>query len=233
MVYIPSTVPGQAALLVKQSLAAKLKEEILCGNLAPGQRIVEGYWAQKFKVAQTSVREAINLLINEGFATKASGRSARVTSYSEADIAQIYELRAALEGLAARLLAQRQPDLKPLEVALKDMRRTTKQGLVRELIEADLQFHLKLCELSGNRFLLAQLRTVLVPVFAFASMRVIQSHQTTQPWESDLERHKRIIDLVREGDPSAAEFAVRATMQQFAARAYAIWHKKDDEPSTT
>ena len=229
MVYIPSTVPGQAALLVKQSLAAKLKEEILCGNLAPGQRIIERYWAQKFKVAQTSVREAINLLINEGFATKASGRSARVTSYSEVDIAQIYELRAALEGLAARLLAERRPDLKPLEAALKDMRRTTKQGLVRELIEADLQFHLRLCELSGNRFLHTQMRTLLVPAFAFASIRVIQSHQTTQPWEADLDRHKRIIDLIRDGDPSAAEFGVRAMLQQFSGRAYATWHKRDAE----
>ena len=233
MVYIPSTVPGQAALLVKQSLAAKLKEEILCGNLAPGQRIVEGYWAQKFKVAQTSVREAINLLIGEGFATKASGRSARLTLYSEADIGQIYELRTALEGLAARLLAQRQADLKSVEAALKDMRRAMRQGQLRELIEADLRFHLRLCELSGNRFLYAQMRTLVVPVFAFASMRMTQSHQTTRAWEGDLDRHKRIIDLIREGDPSAAEFGVRATLQQFAARAPAIWDKKNGDRSST
>lgn len=233
MVYIPSAVPGEAALLVKQSLAAKLKEEILSGNLAPGQRIVEGFWAQKFKVAQTSVREAINLLITEGFATKASGRSARVTLYSEADIAQIYELRTALEGLAARLLAERRTDLKPVEAALKDMRRAMRQGQVRELIEADLRFHLRLCELSGNRFLCAQMRTLLVPVFAFASMRMTQSHQTTQAWEGDLDRHKRIIDLIREGDPSAAEFGVRATLQQFAARAPAIWDKRNGGRSST
>ena len=86
--------------LVKQGLASDLREEIIRGRLAPGQRIVEGHWARKFGVAQTSVREAINLLIAEGFVTKTSGRSARVTSYTEADIAQIYELRAALEGFA-------------------------------------------------------------------------------------------------------------------------------------
>ena len=123
------------SLLVKQSLAAKLREEIIRGQLAPGQRIIEGYWARKFGVAQTSVREAINLLISEGFATKASGRSARVTSYSEADIAQIYEIRGALEGLAAGLAAQRQPDLEPLEAALKEMRKAMKSGEIRKLIE--------------------------------------------------------------------------------------------------
>ena len=101
-----ATAQSDASLLIKQSLAAKLREEIIAGHLAPGQRIIEGHWARKFGVAQTSVREAINLLISEGFATKASGRSARVTFYTEADIAQIYELRGALEGLAARLTTQ-------------------------------------------------------------------------------------------------------------------------------
>jgi DNA-binding GntR family transcriptional regulator len=56
-------VEGQNSQLIKQNLAAKLKEEIIQGRLAPGQRIVEGLWAKKFGVAQTSVREAINLLL--------------------------------------------------------------------------------------------------------------------------------------------------------------------------
>jgi DNA-binding GntR family transcriptional regulator len=222
-----NNVQDDSSLLIKQSLAAKLREEIMRGHLAPGQRIIEGHWARKFGVAQTSVREAINLLISEGFATKASGRSARVTSYSEADIAQIYELRGALEGLAANLTTQRQPDLEPLETALKEMRKATKGGDIHHLIETDLNFHLIMCELCGNRFLYAQIRTLLVPLFAFVAMRVVQSHQTAQAWESDLERHKRMIDLIREGDPLAAEFAVRGSMQQFAIRAYTIWQKHE------
>jgi DNA-binding GntR family transcriptional regulator len=229
MMDAPNAMQDDSSLLIKQSLAAKLREEIMRGQLAPGQRIIEGHWARKFGVAQSSVREAINLLISEGFATKASGRSARVTSYSEADIAQIYELRGALEGLAARLATQRQPDLDPLEATLKEMRKATKGTDIRKLIEADLQFHLVMCELCGNRFLYAQIRTLLVPLFAFVAMRVTQSHQTTQAWEADLNRHKRIIELIREGDPFAAEFVVRGSMQQFAARAYAIWQRKEIE----
>jgi DNA-binding GntR family transcriptional regulator len=225
MVYVPNSVRGETSLLVKQSLAAKLREEIMQGHLAPGQRIIEGYWARQFGVAQTSVREAINLLIGEGFVTKASGRSARVTSYTESDIAQIYELRGALEGLAARLAAERRVDLAPLQDALKEMRRATREGEIRRLIEADLRFHLCLCELSGNQLLYAQIRTLLVPLFAFVSMRAVQVHQTAKAWESDLDRHKRIVEMIHEGDPVAAEFTVRATLRQFAARAYGIWQK--------
>ena len=223
---VNSSVEVQNSQLIKQSLAAKLKEEIIQGRLAPGQRIVEGLWAKKFGAAQTSVREAINLLIGEGFATKASGRSARVTRYSEEDIAQIFELRGALEGLAARLVAQRKPDLTSLETALKEMRKATKGESTANLIEADLRFHLSLAELSGNRFLLAEMVTMLVPLFAFVSIRVVQFHQTVHAWESGLDRHRRIIELIREGDPVAAEFAVRATIQQFSVRAYEIWREK-------
>jgi DNA-binding GntR family transcriptional regulator len=225
--YIPSEKQGETALLLKQSLAAKLKEEILQNKLAPGQRIVEGYWAKHFGSAQTSVREAINLLIAEGFATKASGRSARVTSYSEADITQIYELRTALEGFAARLAAERQPDLKPLEMALREMFDAASRGETRKVIEADLHFHLTLCELCGNHLLYTQIRTLLVPLFAFVSMRASQNHQRADAWEWDLERHKRIIEFIREGDPAAAEFTMRATMQHFASRAFEIWQKHD------
>lgn len=221
-------VKGQSSQLIKLSLAAKLKEEILQGRLAPGQRVIEGFWARKFGAAQTSVREAINLLIAEGFATKASGRSARVTCYSEEDIAQIYQLRAAVEGLAARLVAQRQPDLTPLETALKEMRKATRSGDTQNLVEADLHFHLTLGQLCGNRFLYADMVTMLVPLFAFVSMRVVQHHQTARAWESDLSRHRRIIELIREGDPTAAEFAVRATIERFSVRAYEIWRNKEE-----
>jgi len=223
MTHGPRAVEGQNSQLIKLSLAEKLKEEIIQGRLAPGQRIIEGLWAKKFGAAQASVREAINLLIGEGFATKASGRSARVTCYSEDDLAQLYELRGALEGLAARLVVLRQPDLTPLETALQEMRIATKQGNTQSLVEADLHFHFALADLSGNRFLRTEIATLLVPLFAFVSIRVVQLHQTAQAWEADLDRHRLVIDIIKEGDPIAAEFAVRDTIQQFSIRAYKIW----------
>src|ERR1700741_2957606 len=113
-------------LLIKSSLAARLKNEIVRGDLPQGSRIVEKFWANKFGVAQTSVREAINILIAEGFATKNSGRSARVASYSPQKVAQIYEVRAALEGMAARILAQSGQDLSPLEAAIAQMSKSIK-----------------------------------------------------------------------------------------------------------
>lgn len=55
-----------------------------------------GTWGRRLGVAQGSIREPINLLAQEGFITKVSGRSARVVSLNEQDVLQLYELRGAL-----------------------------------------------------------------------------------------------------------------------------------------
>ena len=60
-------------VLVKQNLATQLREEILAGKISAGAKIVEGTWARHFGVAQSSVREALNILIAEGFVTKGTG----------------------------------------------------------------------------------------------------------------------------------------------------------------
>ena len=96
--------------LVKSALANRLRDEISSGALLPGVRIIEGTWGRKLGVAQGSIREAINLLAQEGFVVKVSGRSARVVNLNEQDVLQLYELRGAIEGLAARLAAARRSD---------------------------------------------------------------------------------------------------------------------------
>src|SRR5437879_124092 len=90
---------------VKGNVAEYLLDEIINGRLKPGERIVEGRWAAKLQVAQASVREALNILAGRGFVEKELGRSARVTTLTEEDVAQIYDVRAALEALAARTVA--------------------------------------------------------------------------------------------------------------------------------
>jgi len=216
--------------LVKDTVADRLREEIASGALRPGVRIVEGAWARKFGVAQASIREAINRLAQEGFVTKASGRSARVVSLTEQDVLQIYEMRGALEGLAARLLATRPHDTQSLELALEMMRRASKRARAAELIDADLKFHLELCRLSNNSYLFDHARKVLLPLFAFVRIRVVSSGQNTAVWGKDFEAHQRIVDLVKEGQGEVAEAYVQRMMARFALTAYDNWEKKPAAP---
>jgi DNA-binding GntR family transcriptional regulator len=219
-----STLTGNG--FVKHGLADRLRTEIMNGSLPRGMRIVEGKWAQKFGVAQGSIREAINILAVEGFVSKESGRSARVVHLTETDVAQLYELRGALEGLAARLAVQTRQDLSKLQSAVDGMRRSANDGSCEELLQCDLQFHLELCELSGNPFIVEQSRRLLVPFFAFVRMRVAASRQTTSPWDKDLEAHQRIVDLLREAEGEVAEQYVKKAMARFAKTAYDNWENR-------
>ncbi len=218
--------------LVKHTLAECLREEIITGRLAPGVRIVEGTWGKKFGAAQASIREAINILAHEGFVTKSSGRSARVVSLSEQDVLQLFELRGALEGLAARLAAARCADIAELEHALERMRRASRSGNSDEILDADRQFHMELCDLSGNPHLQQHARRVLLPFFAFARMRVVATGQNTSPWDRGLDAHQRVIDLIREREGEVAEQYVHRLMARFGATAYQDWQKAPPQKKT-
>ena len=212
--------------LVKHDLAERLRREIINGSLPPGMRIIERKWALKFGVAQGSIREAIHILAQDGFVTKESGRSARVIHLSEEEVAKLYELRGAIEGLAARLAAAAQPDLTALQATVDAMRQSAIAGSFDGLLDSDLRFHLELCKISGNTYLLEHARRILLPFFAFVRMRVAASGQETSAWDKDLEAHQRIILLLREGEGEVAELYVKKAMARFSKTAYDNWEKR-------
>jgi DNA-binding GntR family transcriptional regulator len=212
--------------LVKHNLAELLRNEILSGALQPGVPIVEGKWATKFGVAQASIREAINILVQDGFVTKESGRSARVIHLSEQDVAQLYEMRGAIEGLAARLAARTKSDVTELRAAVEGMRLAVGAASCEELLDCDLQFHLRLCEMSQNPYVVEHARRILLPFFAFVRVRVTAGQQDISAWDRDLEAHQRIIDLIREGDAEVAELYVKKAMIRFARTARLNWERR-------
>jgi DNA-binding GntR family transcriptional regulator len=211
--------------LVKSALANRLRDEISSGALPPGVRIIEGTWGRKLGVAQGSIREAINLLAQEGFVVKVSGRSARVVNLNEQDVLQLYELRGAIEGLAARLAAARRSDVAKLQEAVDAMRRASKKNRTADLVDADREFHLELCRMSGNPHLMEHAGRVLLPFFAFARIRIIASKQDTSAWDRDLDAHQRVVDLIREGEGEIAEQYIRHAMARFAQTAYGNWER--------
>jgi len=209
-------------LMVKDSVAALLREEIITGRLAPGERIIEGKVAKKLKLAQTSIREAINTLSVERFVNKGSGRSASVTLLTASDVAQIYQLRAVLEGLAARLIAERQPDLSDLDQLIANMRSTVECRNVRAFYDRDLRFHLLICEKSGNRYLEQDLRQLMVPLFAFVILRIHGKDDSADTFERSIEQHRQMLQAIRSGKPFFAEQQVRNTISKFFSSTHGL-----------
>jgi len=201
---------------VKGNVAEFLLDEIIHGRLKPGERIVEGKWAAQLQVAQASVREALNILAARGFVDKELGRSARVTILTDEDIQHIYEVRVALEGLAARLVATHRPDLSALDQMIADMNSAVQCRNMRSYFERVVAFHLLLCEKSGNRFILEHTRRLMVPLQAFILLRRKAVMPEGARWYDSFESHRRILEIVRGGDPDYAEREVKLIIQNFA-----------------
>jgi DNA-binding GntR family transcriptional regulator len=212
-----SSMSKKVPSLVKSSVAERLREQISGGRLQPGMRIVESTWAQTFGVAQASVREAIHLLIAEGLVTKESGRSACVISLAPQELLGLYELRGVIEGLAVRLVTRDAIDTTSLRQALTQMVDLQKVGRFEDLLDAELEFHLDLCRLSGNTYVLEHARRVLLPLFAFARTRLLTLRQDAVVSARDLDAHQRLLDLIRDGHPEVAEQYVRHMMARTAA----------------
>jgi DNA-binding GntR family transcriptional regulator len=202
---------------LKSQLAEVLREEIMSGRLAPGCSIVETKWAAKLGVAQASLREALNILASEGFVQKESGKTARVTMLTEDDVRQIYELRAALEGFSARLIAERRVDLSELEQVLADMRSAAERRNVRAYYERDLRFHLLMSEKCGNRFAAQALKPLLAPLFAFYVLRVHTKDDSSAFFSVSLNEHWQMLEALRSGDPSLAASVVGRVLSSFQA----------------
>ncbi len=216
--------------LVKKTLAEKLLAEIMNGNLSPGTRIIEGQWARHFGVAQGTIREAINILERDGFVAKESGRSARVINLTEKDVVQLYQLRSAIEGLAANLATQTQPDFSNLQSIVDGMRRAARATSATNLLDWDLKFHLELCNLSGNIHLVDYAERILIPFFAFVRLRIVREGRGVSVWGKDLESHQQIVDLLRAGDGEATEQFVKKAMVEFAKTAYDNWIAHEKRP---
>jgi DNA-binding GntR family transcriptional regulator len=219
-------------VLLKHTLAERLREEIVRGVLRPGGKIVEGVWARTLGVSQASIREAINILAKAGFVTKALGRSARVVNLAAEDVKQIYQVRGVIEGLAARLAAERGSDTAKLSNELGKMQASAEKNDLASLLDANLAFHLELCRLSQNEYLKDYAFRILPPFFAFVRIRAIVSGQSASIWAKDFVAYRRIVDLVKEGEGMIVEQYIKGVMARIAATAYDSWEKKPSPPKS-
>jgi DNA-binding GntR family transcriptional regulator len=140
---------------LKAKVAGQIQDAVLDGSLRPGARIVESRMAKELGVAQTTVREAIQDLVNVGLLIKRVNRDSLVRELTPADMEKLFRVRAELEGLVVELAHPlvTKPSLEPLEEAVEGMRRAAQSGKMPEFYRFDMLFHRLLSRLAKNEFL--------------------------------------------------------------------------------
>jgi DNA-binding GntR family transcriptional regulator len=144
--------PLAAPRSLAEDAADRIREQILAGGFPQGEHLVEARIAEQLNVSRGPVREAFKLLRAEGLLMEEPRRGTFVVSLSARDVREIYGLRAAIEGRAARLLAtERDPEaIDELRTLLGAIERAAKAGDVADVYRADLAFHDAVCRLSDN-----------------------------------------------------------------------------------
>ena len=140
--------------LIEQAYEAIL-EAICAGRLAAGERLNQDALAARLGISRQPVGQALSVLKAQGFVRDTGRRGLIVAPLEREFLRAIYELREALDSLAASLAAQRcQPgDAAEGRKLLAEGRRAARSGRVDAQIEADMRFHLWICQVAGNPLL--------------------------------------------------------------------------------
>jgi len=180
-------------------------EAIDAGTYRPGDRLVESELAERFGVSRTPIREALQRLETQSMLTR-DGRSLIVASLDHNQLAELYVVRAELEGLAARLAARH---ASPEETrVLREMVEVDRLLLndPKALSRANRRFHKLIHLASHNRYLVQQLDLVHRSMALLASTSLAAEGRT----ETALAEHDDIVRAIEARDEDAAQLALRA-----------------------
>ncbi len=180
-----------------------VREAIIQGVLSPGERLMEFQLAEQLGVSRTPVREAIRKLELEGFVIMIPRKGAYVAGISLKDIADVFEVRAAMEALAMVLAAERitEEELEELERILVSKTEVIELDEIEKFIELDKKFHDVLYRASRNQRLMQILINLQDEVHRFRSVSLASPGRM----RAALDEHRQLVEALSERDLERAE----------------------------
>lgn len=193
-----------------ENLTEYLIEAIVEGELAPGSKISEPELAKQFQVSRGPLREALMRVEGLGLIERIPHIGARVTQLSPTKLVELYAVREALEGMAARLAAR---NITEIELAGLESLLSTHSTHIDQVEGAsyfhqqgDFDFHYRIIQASRNQQLIGLLCDELYHLLRMYRYQSPRSH--SRPVEA-LEEHKFILRAIRQRDEELAEMLMR------------------------
>ncbi|WP_339742851.1 GntR family transcriptional regulator [uncultured Rubinisphaera sp.] len=196
-----------------------LKSKLISGELAPGSRILYGPVGKELGISATPVREAIGMLVNEGFVDLVPQLGAVVRKIEREELIELYEMREALEPYVAEKAAERMSEnnLQILQQHYLAMQEITQQVLTGEVDaedlktikafeEHDLAFHKTILDSCGNEIMIRTVENSHVLTRIFSTNR---HRYDSELMHATCEDHERILKALLQGDAIAAQVAMR------------------------
>lgn len=179
-----------------------LKRAILTCELAPGATLFEGQLAERLEVSKTPIRDALGMLVHEGFVTVQPRRGYRVSDITLADVTEVFQMRMLLEPAAAELAAERATadQLRRLQELAEESYVYGELPTYEEFVIKNRDFHVLLAEASGNGRLAAALRNLLEEMqrlFLFGL-------DIRDSAEEQIHEHRDLVDALLKGNHAMA-----------------------------
>lgn len=202
---------------VRSKVHHRLREAIIQGNLRPGDRLVERKLAAQLRVSRTPVREAIRVLEREGLVSHIPRVGAVVAEVDSQDVLDVYRIRAVLEGLAARLAAERigEDQLEELNSLLRQVNRFARTGEHDRMETAHREFNDVLYRAAGSRRLYRMITTLVDYIGVHVRIGYSRPGRVA---EAEGE-HRRLVEAIKMRDGDLAESTARAHIEN-SRRAY-------------
>jgi DNA-binding GntR family transcriptional regulator len=193
-----------------------LMDQILDGTYAPGERLIELQIAREMNTSQGPVREALRDLEGLGLVTSERYKGTRVREISQRELKETYQLRGALEELAAILAAPKlKNNTKALESELAALTKGAKAADRALYADHVMAFHRTIIEASDNQVLLSVWQSVLLE----SRIRVTVSRMTDSQLLSNARDRIKILDALKKGQGRTAGKLLRQHAEQFHSAA--------------
>ena len=176
-------------------------DAVLSGDLRPGERIVQDRIAQEINVSRTPVREALLHLEQEGIIARAGTVGFTVRGITESEVRDIYQAREAIEGYAARLVAEQRSS-----ASLRRIERTVEReesiaaGGVEEYFHANRRIHRSIVEETGNEYLVKSFDAIWNRGFSFRVFAAIDEAKL----DASPHEHEQLVAAMRADHPREA-----------------------------
>jgi DNA-binding GntR family transcriptional regulator len=186
------------------------------GRLAPGTRLTQDELADRLHVSRQPVAQAVSILKSQGFLRERGRRGVIIAPLEREFFRSVYQLREALDPMAARLAAQRcsRPEASVGRKLLAAGRLAVRNGRTERLIHADAEFHAWIYRLSANPLLLETME--LYWKHLQRAMHGVLRRRSTRSHVWD--EHQAILSAVVAGDASAAAALSMAHVRDAADR---------------
>jgi DNA-binding GntR family transcriptional regulator len=200
---------GQPSLARTASAAAAdlIRQAVIDGRIAPGQRLKEAELAQQLGISRTPIREALLVLQTEGLLEATPNRGATVRAYDAAELEEMYELRAVLEGHAARRAAARvnAAQLDELRASCDRFALLLESDDLTALVAENNLFHDVILDAAGSERLRGMVRQVVALALVYRSYVGYSPAQAS----ASLHTHLQLVTALEQGDGERAELVMR------------------------